>query len=470
MTHTTIDPQFLQDTTWLEQLVIARTAFDPQFGGAMLNLLGFTCEENGKPEECNDFSSHTLNAAFQGLRLYLGQAGYQPSGLNSEFYQRCLQYLADQGRTIRMEEVPSVYQTMGGILSQDWRGASPLIDAYTPEWLKKKRTGWITNQYQLENKPAEWLNQRLNFEARKIDKIIKGNAGQTMFGFGQGIDNPEPDVPRIVTRLQHLNRITGGGYGKGEGTLVIAASGVGKTAKTVQTAVDFVTLSRQKGLIVSTEEKHYRIERRIISNYCKIPIGLIKDGFNPAKLGQEQLRSYEQMRQVITPNNLQIYNWPKDGRSVVQGLEEDLKRAGDLMGGIDFIILDWLGGALGAMETDERKIRLAYQNAADTMARLADQYKIVTISFAQAHPDRGVNKMLVDARALAECKQLHREMTTVIGISGMYNDAATTDPNASLYQTEQCLFISKARYGEGGVVRVKRKMEFQAFLDNNAVH
>lgn len=460
----------LQNPVWLEEMVILRLFQDGQFGQTYLNFFNQTKSDKSRfAEPCDDFSDPIHEACFQAAKMYRTSIPYDGKPFSLDFFGRCLKSLSDHGMYIREAEIPEAMQRTSRILSLPIEAAVQLTGTYLLDWLKRRRTKFITTQFTGTGKPPGWLQDRLNEEMRKLDHVVLGAAADRLRPFGYGLDNPEKDVPRIITRLPTLNRVTGGGIGKGEGTLVIAPSGVGKTTAGCQFAVDFVNLSRQKGLYVTTEEPQVKIERRMVSNLCNIPISQIKDNFDINTFGDAQRQAYDKMRTCYNQQNFHIFHWPKNSTmSIEKGLEEQIDRAAQVMGGIDFVILDWLGAALGGMETDDRKLRLSYHNGAANMARIAEAWKIATVTFAQT-TEKGKGIALVDSRHLAECKTAHWEMTTVLGMSGLLNDEAAYDAGKSIYRKEQNIFISKARYGEGGVVKIHRQMDFQRINDAHSV-
>lgn len=452
------------DSVWFEQMVLARFFFDPIYTNQYMGIFCVTHDEQKKAEPCNDFSTPQLMGLYHAIKLYLQISGPCGGRVSPELFQRCLQLTVEQSLFVSASDIPELACYLDSILGADWKPTVQLLNDYTQEWLKIRRTSLLLHKYKTEQWQPDELRTRIGSEVSRIEE--SGGSKDTMFAFGHGIDNPEVEVPRLLTRIAGLDRALGGGPGYGEGFLFIAGTGVGKTVLATQLAMNFSVHGRKKGLMVTTEEKHRALEKRIVANYCQIPYTmLLKDNFRIDSLSPTHQEAYAKLRAEMK-DRLIIYEWPKGvGRSVQNGLSDDLKRAADKMGGIDYMVLDWIGGAISEGESDPGVVRMLYQNGGDTMAELADTQKIVTISFAQAHIDRCYNKLMVDSRALAECKQLGRNMTGIVGVSGMVNPQEEMMNGRPNYSDDQALYISKARKGEGGLVRVKRQMNLQRFLD-----
>ena len=179
-------------------------------------------------------------------------------------------------------------------------------------------------------------------------------------------------------------------------------------------------------------------------------------------LDPEQMAALENLKSILG-SSVRIVEWRKGKeRSVLNSITEEIDRAREDLGGLDYLILDWIGGALGDTILEPEKLRTTYQDAGDYMGRLAREENIVTVTLAQAHVDRGIDRMRVDSAALAECKQLGREMVGIVGISAIRNDFTKMNSRPALADN-QYLFVSKARPGEAGLVPVRREMNFQRF-------
>jgi len=132
---------------------------------------------------------------------------------------------------------------------------------------------------------------------------------------------------------------------------------------------------------------------------------------------------------------------------------------------LKWIIFDWIGGALGASETDPNKLRLLYQTAADQLAHLASDHNLVVIAFAQAHQVMGINRRRVDASVIAECKSIGRTMHNIIGISAMLEKEAEEISDSPIYSDTQWFYVSKSRKGLTKATPIRRNFAHQRFDD-----
>ena len=140
-----------------------------------------------------------------------------------------------------------------------------------------------------------------------------------------------------------------------------------------------------------------------------------------------------------------------------------LNRAEDDLGGLHYAHLDWLGGALARTAgSDPQKLRLIYQEAADAVAEIAGLRKIVFVVYAQAHAKDGQNIRKVGLEHAAECKGLHRNMVTCIGISGIKpkeQGQGEGNAEAATYNRAQWLYLGKSRESEGGLIPFDRAFD-----------
>lgn len=279
------------------------------------------------------------------------------------------------------------------------------------------------------------------------------------------ITKQDKPVIRIPTGLPSLDRALGGGFGIGEGNLVLGPSGCGKSVFSAQTSYEMSAQGLgHKGLLIHTEMTGQDYANRIISNKCKIPYSLIKDGFKfEAITDEEQRRRYEMLMSDIDTKWLR-FRWQDVGRTgIFTHIDDLLKQAEDKMGGLDHAHLDWLGGALTKVAVDPSQLRMVWQAAADACAELAERKKISFTVYAQAHPKDALNKRKVGPKMASECKSLHREMTTAIGISAIHAVAKPgADESAAeekTYRDEQFLFLGKSRKSEGGLVPFRRRFD-----------
>ena len=266
-------------------------------------------------------------------------------------------------------------------------------------------------------------------------------------------------ITRIPTGMPALDRILGGGFAKGEGSLVIGASGAGKSVCCTQFAYDMCCQDAgYKGLTISTEMPSNDYGLRLLSNKCGIPYTLIKDGFNDSAITNSLQRDrYERLREEN--KRLHICRWRNESsENAVAAIDDELKRVQDELGGLDFVHLDQLGRALRKNDlSNPFDFRQVWQEGADAVAELAAKHNISFTAYAQAHAQDAINKRCVTPEMAAECKSLHRAMAFSIGISAVRNECETA--GGAVYEDIQYFFVGKSRRGPGGLVPFRRKFD-----------
>lgn len=352
---------------------------------------------------------------------------------------------------------------------QSWDNVKHVTNLCFTSWLRDIRAKEVMdNRKELGLQDVE-VASFIQAELAFVDRAAK--VDQTQFGFGYGIDEEQPDVVRLRTSIPRLNHALGGGFGKGEGFLIIAASGAGKTVLSTQLASTW-SLTGSKGLIITTERSQdiSNLTSRIVSQHCRIPYGQIHNGLSPHKLQETQRVELANFRQRLNHTNMQFCHWwLLSNKSIKASLRQEILKAADSMGGIDYFVLDWIGGVLGdECGKDKDKLRLTYQESADLTAQIAGDMGIVGVALAQAHAKMGRNNPRVDPTCLAECKSMDREMTGVIGVSFMEDKTENAQGESENAKTEQVLHIGKARKGPGGGVPVARRFAYQKFTERHA--
>jgi len=226
-------------------------------------------------------------------------------------------------------------------------------------------------------------------------------------------------------------------------------------------------LSKLKGMIITTEEDAEALELRIISARCGIPFKMIKDGLDRSKLTPDQCNRVDELRANLD-GYLFIREWSvnSDAKSFTEELRAICENFVDEHGTLDFIIFDWIGGALTKdISNNPNMVRIIYQLAADFMADYAKEANIATISFAQAHPTQSLNKLKVDNTTISECKTMGNKASYMVGITAMF---AGEEEDAT-FSDDQWLYFSKGRKIKNMKIPITRKFDFQKFEDRGRV-
>lgn len=454
------------DINYFECMVLQRLAFDPEFFNKHIEIL----RADPLGVEVDNFSNDQNNAAFRVLETLAPMLGVTPNYTETLLYA-AFTALANEGKYLSHENAGTWANWLIRVLQMDYSLTLAMTEQGVLPWVQDKWQKLVMTRARMEGWDMDKMSEVMQTCRERLD-IAAGDESRMFSAADIRNNRDKPQTERFRTRISDFNAKTGGGPGRKEGWLAIGAMGAGKSVLGANWAADFIRGACQdrgihrRGLFITTELPAEEIYYRMYADMCNIPISMLQDGINPAKLSAEQMKEIDEAEELLT-EYFRIYEWPRGSdRSVVTGLEADMAKAERAMGGqLDFLILDWIGGALGSDSDDERKIRLTYQNAGDQMAWTAKSHNMLTLSLAQAHVDRGLNKSWVDARALTECKQLGREMVGICGITGMLSSEEDMDSGKNNFRREQALCLGKSRKGAGGKVKVHQDFLFQRFKE-----
>jgi KaiC/GvpD/RAD55 family RecA-like ATPase len=365
--------------------------------------------------------------------------------------------MAQNGDGLLEDEFPQAMEKWMRLKETD-----PVMDHLAEQgfayWLQKYRTKRILHEYQYKKgwdagEVAGLIHQQL--------RALEGLEGkQHVFEFGHGIDNDLLDVERLPSGINKLDHAMGGGFGRKEGNLIISPTGGGKTVCACQLAGSFAS-QNLKGILLTTEQGHEELEPRLVSNFCGIPFERIKDKVDLKLLNPSERQKYDDFREKMR-GRLFFSEWRDSSKAAHTHLEEEVDRIAQKVGQVDFLIVDWIGGALGELNlNDTSSIRHIYQATADKTWDISEKYDMTTIAFAQAHPEKGVNRVKVDSSVLSECKSMGRNACYIIGITALLKNLEDMTDDTPTYKDQQFFYISKGRKSIGGKVPFRRQYEFQ---------
>lgn len=344
---------------------------------------------------------------------------------------------------------------------QNWSSVMHCTKAGMLYWLNKGRMSFAVELARAKNWGADKLMNWLRAEKLHISSLSEQK--KVDHGLWSSLNTQIADVIRFPCSIPRLNFVLGGGFGRGEATLAICPTGAGKTALSTQLTGEWC-MQGLKGIYVTTERTQpaHKLALRMISQQCGIPFKQIKDGIKATTLQDVQQVAVGKMQQAIGDHNLRFVHWfeltnPND----VEQLPGLIDQYAQMLGGLDFFILDWLGGAL-EVSTDKDKKRLIYQRGADIVAEVAANYDVSGLVLAQAH-ENARNKPRVTAADAQENKSMGNNMTNIMGVSAMMDKSVSGEGEGANYMREQYLNLPKTRGGEGGLVPVDRKFEYQKF-------
>lgn len=361
-------------------------------------------------------------------------------------------------RTLGKDDVPAACQYYTEFVAPiTIEEAAPFVLPTYTRWLAKRKSQHIVRRFDADDYADPNLLSR---ELGTTISAINNTAMSTRKTFSQCVASDEVFIERIpVNSVPGFNVGLGGGLGKKEHMLIIAPSGAGKTVLACQIAA-CLALSRQKVMLITTEQSPVELVPRIISAQCSIPFNIIKDGGNYNDLlSADQYLKYSQLMDAIEPY-LIFQDWSEvTDMSVVDDLDQMVAEEKE-RGGLDCVILDWIGGALGTEKTKKKdELRLIYQSAADAMAGIAKKHDLSAVSFAQATA-LSINKAKIGFTDTAECKTMHTAATSCAGVSALYSQG---DDSEDTYAVRQLLYFSKSRKSQGRIFELKRDFGFQRF-------
>jgi len=277
----------------------------------------------------------------------------------------------------------------------------------------------------------------------------------------------------MASGLFDLDKALGGGFRKGESTLVAGVTGGGKTVMATQFAAQFA-LDGHKVLFVTTEERPGDLIPRMLSNHLNVPYGEFqKNLFNDTVIPSHILENARLTDALDDLNsrfgeNLIFFDWAEgQGKSVEENLARDfdkLTEDAENPFAPDVLIFDWIGGALYRKSKED--LRFLYLAAANHLHDFAKTRDVCTIMFAQLNK-RQATGFRCDSGMLAECKAMADQATNAFYVSSKRTDVGGCEDGAS-YEEIQTINVDKARKGPGGCFRVRRDFRYQRFRQLNS--
>lgn len=244
----------------------------------------------------------------------------------------------------------------------------------------------------------ETLAKTQNVLMRTVDFMSakKASSIQTIFN---NVLTQNLDSEKTYTGITGIDKMLGGGFGKGEVIILAARPSMGKTAVAVQIGINSSLMFNRKVLIFSLETTENKIGSRILSNISQVPNDIIKNqSFNDFDL--------EKIREAIRITNDICLNIDDDYDLSISMLRSKAL-ARKAKEGLDFIIIDFLQ----LMQADENKVR--EQQIAEIsrgLKKLAKELDVPILALAQLSRDvekRGGSKrpILSDLRESGSIEQ-----------------------------------------------------------------
>lgn len=407
-----------------------------------------------------DFDRPIHNMIFRVLQAYYAVKGpvMVCDPISMDLARTFLATFASGGKSgVAYEDIDLVLEVMCEIRAVDNDQHMGLVMKGFDYWLRKQK---VFKSLQLSTASTDWTPTTVLEDAAKEMRVVNSNKRQTLFGIGETLDEPEIFVERKSTGIAELDHVLGGGLGKTEHILFIAPTGAGKTVMACQLA-NALAMQDDKGILITTEQPRNELMERMVSANCNTSFSrVIRQGWR--NLDERELELYNQWRPAVD-GNLFILEWMQDrGQSVVDDLDAVIIENKARLGQLDFIILDWIGGALGTLSANNAdKLRILYQITADKMADVCRDHNLRGVSFAQASPVSAANKKKVDQTTLQECKTMGNNATAVFGITALLDESG--DDETVAYSDDQFLYCSKGRKAKNKHIKLKREFANQRF-------
>jgi hypothetical protein len=484
---------------WFEKAILAVCRNDMQSFKKFKLVL---CLKSGtKDKHTDDFENTYNNILYEVIKSYnslfegAGEKVFKPVAVNQ--LRIFLTEKASKGESVMLsevEELVSYFENSIANLECD-SNIVYLVNTGITYYLKTVRAKKIINSASLLGVNLDDLSLLCDKDVELINsldngsKILKDVPDRIKLSEIDEFDDPNKiivealdcDIPRLNEAISSFR--------KGHAYLFIGGTGSGKTIIACQLACAFSYSNNAFGLYISTEQKHDELYRRIISSRCSIPHRSISQGIFKDKLTAGEKIRYLEFRQkvmLLNSGSAQFINWGNFQKQAdinfIRKIEDEIDTyEADAGRKVDYVILDWIGGALGSMAEAGDKTRHIYQAAADALEELCRKRNFVAIAFAQAVPS-SVNKVKIDSMDLSECKTMGRNYSAIVGISSLYSEeyARQLDQDkskkrkdhrggidledAATYAIKQFLFISKSRFAEAKAIPVKREYEYQRIM------
>lgn len=455
-----------QRTDWFETLVMAAAMNDLEFYTGWAKAL---CRSSaGEPEQ--DFTGDMRNAAYEAVAYYNDmflRTGRPFSPITDQVAGPLLQGFAASGKFVMPEEVPSALLQLAMARAVDHGKTAAMVEMGMPYWLEKRK---MERKLRTKMMVGGWTPGNIYDITEEIRRNVSAQgakcAERSWFGMSTMHPPEAASYARISSGLKRLDHALGGGFVYGDSYLLIAPPGGGKTIFACQVAMA-MALSDAKGILITTEQPPWQLEQRIVSNWCSIPIGTVTaPEFNLDKIPPDIAEQVHGLATGLLSKNLRFVDWTKGDFRVVEDLHAEVRQfIADTGHRPNFIILDWIGGALQEQaKGDKDELRRLYKLAADTVVEAGVRYGCVAIAMAQATPGSSLNKCPIDISHIADAKNMAEKMATLIGLTALYTpgmDWQALNGEEPPFAEKQFLCVSRIRKGPGGMIPVRRKYQYQ---------
>lgn len=385
--------------------------------------------------------------------------------------------------TDRIEDIKKLWDEINSSITE--KEASSIVRDDWTLWLSSLRSlAAVINIKRTDGLAAEQVLTDLIRQRQALTEAADDDGFDTVEEVAD--KSPEAPIERFSlspTTWSTLNHALGGGFGRGEHTIIISPSGGGKTVMACQIAAE-LAYSDRNVLFVSTEEPLSKLLPRFVTMMSflrpnpeeRIPYDQIRYKSNFKDYLPED--KYKVAKEICSQLNKHFLfkDWTgsksenKVGANFkqyrIEDLDIDVKKAIEYFSAkgqsLDMVIFDWLGATLSQNVSDSSQLRLIYNNAASFMRDLAVKYNIATISLAQTSAD-AAKKTYIDNTCIAESKNLHLLAHAALGISHIANNNVRDGEVGSSFKERQCFNLFKSRGGQAQTFWMKENFGYQRY-------
>jgi len=270
------------------------------------------------------------------------------------------------------------------------------------------------------------------------------------------------------SRIASLNLALGGGFRKGEATLVGGPTGGGKTVLACQLAFEFGA-SGAKVALFSTEHSADELLPRFIANATNTEYGRLLEG---SELDYSQVvrslaadpRTRSSMAQLCAAfdTNTRIVELDLQAYSPMrQILDRELGKLRNDGFVPDVLIYDWLGSNERQGGTDLFKIRRRFKESADSFAACCARNGLAGVVFCQVAMGLVGNKTTsIRSHMVADAKNMMEHMAHFVGISSLHESGRGEETGR--LQRHQYFHV-ESKTGSAQKVPVEQQFEYQRF-------
>jgi archaellum biogenesis ATPase FlaH len=429
-----------------------------------------------------DFSKSIHNNIYDGIVVFYNALGDKSSevaenecrtdtGVDLNFVMGLLRDQMYLGK-LSIEDVKFAEESLSDIrkLISDSLDNKEVIFSFAKSglafWLELRRVAQITTNTYNSKITAEEL----------ITKIKSATDGlsvedSTCMSFEDAVDFEDTDnggYRMPVATLPIFTRVLAGGLKKGETGIVASLPSGGKTVFACQLAVG-LALNAFKVLFISTEQHAVNLVPRCVSLSTNIPFDLINDGIRHAinnnKLSKQQISEIKEFTQLVKPY-LYFENWGLKGNKITSSLEHAIDSFVELNGGLDVVIIDWIGGGIEKPPEEKAKKNEYYDYTMKYICKVMKQKHLAGVVMAQVNPKQAENIAMITITELADCKTLDQDASWALGISRLENPKTrVSNQIQASYKSQQTFNFWKNRLSPPYHYPVIRDFAYQRFVE-----